>query len=72
MARVALGPEESRAIPALMVEAMVGESVGPIATTGRFAAIEGGAFLEMVGRKVAWIEREASRLSELIAGGGEG
>lgn len=72
VARVALGPEESRAIPALMVEAMVGESVGPIATTGRFAAIEGGAFLEMVGRKVVWIEREASRLSELIAGGGEG
>ena len=50
---------------------MIGESVGPIATTGRFAAIEGGAFLEMVGRKVSWIESEATRLATLASGSSE-
>ena len=65
-----LTDREREGVPWLMIEAMVAESVGPIATTGRFAAIEGGAFLEMVGRKVSWIEGAATRL-EQMAGGGE-
>lgn len=70
VSREGLGEGERGVVAWLMIEAMVAESVGPIATTGRFAAIEGGAFLEMVGRKVSWIEGAAERL-EQMAGGGE-
>ncbi len=66
LAETPLSDEERAAIPFLMIEAMIAESVGPIATTGRFAAIEGGAFLEMVARKVAWIQRESDMLSGLF------
>ncbi|MEO1129714.1 MAG: phosphotransferase [Planctomycetota bacterium] len=57
---------ELQALPWLMIEAMVAEAAGPVATTGRFAAIEGGAFLRMVGRKVAWLREHADRLANLM------
>jgi homoserine kinase type II len=55
-----LSKAELDAIPPLMVEALVGEAVGPIATTGRFAAIEGQPFLEMVTRKANWVMGNAA------------
>lgn len=54
---------EFEALPALMVEALVGEAAGPIATTGRFAAIEGEAFLEMVVRKAHWLLEHAKAIT---------
>ena len=46
---------EIQAIPYLMCEAMIGESVLPIAATGSFGRMEGFPFLQMVEGKVRWI-----------------
>jgi aminoglycoside phosphotransferase (APT) family kinase protein len=43
----------------LMIEALIAESVTPIAVTGRFAHIQGFRFLQMIQRKVHWLERYA-------------
>lgn len=43
----------------LMIEALVAESVTPIAATGRFANIQGFRFLRMILRKVHWLENNA-------------
>ncbi len=56
---------ERQALPWLMIEAMIAESVIPISTTGRFAQINGVDFLQMVLRKVHWIEANATRLIEM-------
>ncbi|GAB4110495.1 MAG: hypothetical protein Kow00105_19280 [Phycisphaeraceae bacterium] len=55
---------ERRAIPALMIEALIAESVIPVAVTGRFAQIPGGPFLNMVARKAEWLERHTEQLIE--------
>ena len=56
-----LGEREAAAMPALMVEASIAESVPRIARSGMFGRIEGGAFLRHVNRKTAsiWERREA-------------
>jgi Ser/Thr protein kinase RdoA (MazF antagonist) len=46
---------ESRALPALMVEASIAESVPRIARSGSFGHIDGAAFLRHVNRKTEWI-----------------
>ncbi len=63
-----LSQAEIRAIPWLMVEALVAEAVFPIAATGQFGRLEGLAFLQMVQRKVLWIQKSAPRLVELVEG----
>jgi homoserine kinase type II len=63
-----LSQAEIRAIPWLMVEALVAEAVFPIAATGQFGRLEGLAFLQMVQRKVVWLQRSAQRLVELVEG----
>jgi Ser/Thr protein kinase RdoA (MazF antagonist) len=63
-----LSQAEIRAIPHLMVEALVAEAVFPIAATGQFGKLEGGAFLQMVQRKVKWMQRNAPKLVELAEG----
>lgn len=55
---------EVRAIPWLMIEALVAESAFPIATTGRFGTMDGEAFLRMVERKVRWLQTNAQSLIE--------
>ncbi len=50
----------------LMIEAMIAESVVPVATTGRFAAVEGGEFLGMVRRKAEWIRDHGMRLEGIL------
>ncbi|TVQ33574.1 MAG: hypothetical protein EA376_02065 [Phycisphaeraceae bacterium] len=60
---------EIEAVPWLMIESLIVEAVIPIAATGSFATLEGGAFIRMVGRKVDWIESNARRLADLIAAG---
>jgi homoserine kinase type II len=63
-----LSMQEVQVLPSLMIEALVVEAVLPIATTGRFAHMEGGDFLIMVARKAAWIRKQTGRLIQLIAG----
>ena len=54
---------ELAALPSLMIEAMIVESSIPIATTGRFASIEGEAFLRMVERKVRWLAERGRQIA---------
>jgi len=53
---------EVAALPALMIEALIVEAVVPIAATGRFGPVPGARFLQMVDRKVAWLQQHAPRL----------
>ncbi|HVZ94672.1 MAG TPA: phosphotransferase [Phycisphaerales bacterium] len=57
---------EVDALPWLMMEALIVESVVPIATTGRFGVMDGEAFLRMVERKVRWLGANAMALVESI------
>ena len=54
--------QERLAIPWLMVEALIIESIVPIAATGSFARIPGSAFLHMIQRKVRWIRPRSEAL----------
>jgi hypothetical protein len=61
-----MGDDEYGALPWLMIEALVVESVIPIAATGRFGPIEGTTFLQAVLRKVRWIAEHAGALAEQV------
>lgn len=50
------------ALVPLMVEALIAEAVAPIAATGSFGRIEGFRFLQMIGRKVKWLEQNGQAL----------
>ena len=63
-----LSEAEIRTIPWLMIEALIAEAVFPIAATGNFGRMEGLAFLQMVQRKISWMQRSADKLIELAAG----
>ncbi|HMB96607.1 MAG TPA: phosphotransferase [Tepidisphaeraceae bacterium] len=63
-----LSQAEIRALPWLMIQALIAEAVFPIAATGQFGRLEGIAFLQMVLRKVSWIQRHAKRLIDLAEG----
>ena len=56
---------EIQSIPWLMIEALIAEAVFPIAATGSFVRIDGLAFLQMVQRKVYWMQRNAEKLAQL-------
>lgn len=51
------------AIPALMIEALIGESVLPIARTGSFGTWTGFGVLRMIGRKVRWLREHQQQLA---------
>jgi homoserine kinase type II len=59
---------EVRTIPWLMIEALIAESVIPIAATGSFARMEGVGFLLMIERKVRWLQSHAENLVQIIDG----
>jgi len=59
-----LTPAERQAVPWLMVQALIAESVIPVAATGLFAEMDGMAFLRMVLRKVQWIKTHHEELTE--------
>lgn len=63
-----LSQAEIKSIPWLMIEALIAEAVFPIAATGTFGRVEGLAFLQMVQRKVVWLQRAADRLIEVAEG----
>ncbi len=64
--RSSLTPNECIAIPWLMIEAIVAESVFPIAATGMFGKLPGSQFLSVVKEKVGWIRPRAASLAELL------
>ncbi|MCK4342779.1 MAG: phosphotransferase [Phycisphaerae bacterium] len=56
-------PEAQRqALPDLMAEALIGETVLPIAVTGSFGRLPGFGVLQMIGRKVHWLLKNRERL----------
>ena len=61
-----LSEAELRATPWLMIEALIAEAVFPIAATGQFGKLEGAGFLNMVQRKVVWLQKNADRLVGLV------
>jgi len=61
-----LSRAELRAVVWLMIEALIAESVIPIAATGCFARMEGIAFLQMVQRKVSWLQQNSERLTQVL------
>jgi len=63
-----LSQAEIATIPWLMIEALIAESVFPIAATGTFGRMEGLAFLQMVHRKVKWLQASADKLIALAEG----
>ena len=61
-----LSRAELHVIPWLMIQALIAESVIPIAATGYFSRMEGLVFLEMVERKVLWLQGRADALATAI------
>ena len=61
-----LTPQEKQAVPWLMIQALIAESVIPVAATGMFSTMNGADFLKMVLRKVRWIESNQTQLIEMI------
>ena len=59
-----LSAEERQALPWLIIEALIVESIVPIAATGSFARLSGSAFLQMLERKVRWIRPRAVQLQQ--------
>ncbi len=55
-----------RALPSLMIEALISEAVRPIAATGSFGHMEGFRFLQMICRKVRWLEHNGEQLLILV------
>jgi len=63
-----LSQAEIATVPWLMIEALIAESVFPIAATGTFGRMEGLAFLQMVHRKVKWLQASSDKLIALAEG----
>jgi Ser/Thr protein kinase RdoA (MazF antagonist) len=59
---------EIRAIPPLMIEALIAEAVFPIAATGQFGRMGGLGFLSMVQRKIKWMQNSSQKLIDLAEG----
>jgi len=59
-----LEQKELAMIPLLMIEALVVESIAPIAERGRFGSIPGDRFLRHIEREIGWIR---PRVNELVA-----
>jgi homoserine kinase type II len=53
---------ERQAIPWLIIEALVIESIIPITATGTFGGLSGSRFLTMVERKTHWLRPRAAKL----------
>jgi len=59
----AMTQAERQAVPWLMIQALIAESVIPVAMTGKFAEMDGVAFLQMALRKVQWIQTHHEELT---------
>ena len=63
-----LSQVELQVLPALMIEALIAESVIPIAATGYFARMPGARFLPMIERKVLWLQNHRQDLVDAAIG----
>ena len=63
-----LSKAEIRCIPWLMIQALIAEMTIPIAATGYFGRIEGVGMLQMVQRKVRWLQNKADDLVNMVTG----
>ncbi|MEM1355909.1 MAG: phosphotransferase [Planctomycetota bacterium] len=63
-----LSRAEIKTVPWLMIQALIAEAVIPIASTGKFARMDGGVFLEMVQKKVVWLQDHADALVQAAEG----
>jgi Ser/Thr protein kinase RdoA (MazF antagonist) len=61
-----LSEAERAAIPWLIIEDLIVESIIPIAATGSFARLPGSSFLKMVERKVKWLRPRAQSLGAAL------
>jgi homoserine kinase type II len=61
---IQLSAAEKSCLAPLMIEALIGECVVPIAATGSFGRLQGFGFMKVVRRKVKWLEEHGSRLTE--------
>jgi len=64
----ALHPQERACLVYLMTEALIAESILPIAATGRFGQYQGYRFLKMVRRKVSWLLANAEQFTGSLIG----
>ncbi len=64
--RRTLSSEEREAIPPLMIEALIGECVPPIAATGSVGRWSGWRVLQMVRRKIEWMAAHRGRLAAIL------
>lgn len=62
-----LSEQERSCIPRLMTEALIAECVPPITQTGSVGRWAGYRVLQMVKRKIAWLETQGERLMEANA-----
>lgn len=58
--------DELAALPWAMIEALIAETIGPIAAAGSFAGVRGSAFLRMIRRKAEWLSPRAAKLVEFL------
>ncbi len=64
--QVRLEPEMVEALPELMIESMISESVFPIAATGFFGHMSGVDFLSMILRKCKWMQQNRKGLEKVL------
>ncbi|WP_432798061.1 phosphotransferase [Poriferisphaera sp. WC338] len=62
-----LSKAELNTIPLLMIEALIAESVIPVATTGKFVRMDGVKFLQMVKNKVTWLQQHSEKVVSLVS-----
>jgi len=62
-----LSDAEIHVMPGLMIQALIAESVLPIAISGSFGRIDGLPFLQMVQRKALWLTQSGQKLIDLLA-----
>jgi homoserine kinase type II len=69
-AGASLDDGELAALPWLIAEALIVESIVPIAATGGFGRISGSQFLQMVERKIRWLRPRAGKLVRFLNSSG--
>jgi Ser/Thr protein kinase RdoA (MazF antagonist) len=65
---LSISDDERRCVPSLMSEALIAECVPPITETGSVGRWAGFRVLQMVRRKLTWLESNAERLMGRAAG----
>lgn len=61
-----LSVAEIETIPWLMIEALIAEAAIPIAATGSFGRLRGLGMMEMIFRKVKWLQNQAAKLVDAV------